>query len=130
MNNINPLPENKPRISGKFRTKNAIKNSIYTLLKNNNIEGRFNDDNWIGVKNLYATLDNNGIEHELLDSSYEGHGEVQTSSLPTRKVYRISLDVRDKEGKNVPLFMKIICTFIGKTGTMADSEYELSFYFM
>lgn len=123
------LPQNKPSFNGKYKTKEAIRNAIYNLLKQEKIEGRYNDDNWQGIKKLEGTLSNNGIEHELLDTNYTGHGEVQSSNLPTRKIYKFQLSVRDKEGKSIPLYLKVTCAFVGKSGTMADQEYELTYYF-
>lgn len=123
------LPQNKPSFNGKFKTKESIKNAIYKLLMGYKVEGRYSDDNWAGINKLNKVLDDNGIEHELLDSNYEGHGQIPGSDLPTKKVYRYQLSVRNKEGKNIPLFLKVTCAFIGKTGTMADKEYEITYYF-
>jgi hypothetical protein len=127
-NNIE-LPENKPAISGKYKTTDSIKSAIYKVLKQDNIEGRYSDENWIGVQRLNIVLTNNGLEIHLLHANYEGHGQAHGSNLPTRKVYRYSVNVRDKDGKNVELFLKVTCAFVGKTGTMADHEYELTYYF-
>lgn len=129
MENNFELPLNKPSINGKFKTKDAIKTAIYNLLKKEKVEGRYADDNWIGIQKLQTTLNNNNIEFETLDADYEGHGEVQDSSLPTKKVYRLQLNVRNKEGANIPFYLKVTCAFIGRTGTMADKEYELTYYF-
>jgi hypothetical protein len=129
MNGALELPKNKPAINGKYRTATAIKNAIYNVLKNANVEGRYDDENWVGVQYLQRVLRDNGVEYDLLDASYMGHGEVNGSNLPTRKVYRFELTARDKEGKNVPLYLKVTCAFVGKTGTMADGEYELTYYF-
>lgn len=123
------LPINKPSFNGKYRTKESIKNAIYKLLMGYKVEGRYSDENWDGIKKLQRVLADNGIEYSLLDASYSGHGEVPGSDLPTRKVYRFELTVRDKEGKNIPMYLKVTCAFVGKTGTMADSEYELTYYF-
>ncbi len=123
------LPINKPLINGKYRTKDAIKKALYNLLDKENVEGRYSDENWNGVKKLQAILNNNDVPFETIDADYEGHGEAQGSSLPTKKVYRISLTPRDKEGKSVQLYLKVTCAFVGKTGTMADSQYELTYYF-
>lgn len=123
------LPENKPAINGKYKTVDGIKSAIYNILKKEKIEGRYADENWSAIQKLQMALNNNGLQFELLDADYEGHGEVNNSNLPTRKVYRFKIDVRNKEGKNVPLYLKVICNFVGKTGTMADREYELTFYF-
>jgi hypothetical protein len=103
------IPQNKPLINGKYKTKEAIKTAIYNLLKKENVEGRYSDENWEGINS--------------------GQGEVENSSLPTRKVYRFELSPRDKEGKVVPLYLKVTCAFVGRTGTMADSQYEITYYF-
>lgn len=123
------LPRNKPLINGKYKTKDAIKSAIYKVFEQDKVEGRYSDENWDGIKKLQTVLNNNGIQFETLDADYSGHGEVQNSNLPTKKIYRFRLDVRDKEGKTIPLFLKVTCAFIGKTGTMADREYELTYYF-
>ncbi len=123
------LPQNKPLINGKYRTKEAIKNAIYKVLAAEKIEGRYADEDWSGIKKLQMALNNNNIPFELLDAEYNGHGEIPDSSLPTRKVYRFKLDVRDKEGKNIILYLKVTCAFVGRTGTMADKEYEITYYF-
>ena len=123
------LPQNKPLINNKYRTKDAIKKAIYNVLDQEKVEGRYSDENWSGIRKLETILNNNGIQFELMDSDYEGHGQATGSNLPTRKVYRFKLDVRDKDGKNVTLYMKVTGAFIGKTGTMADSEYEITYYF-
>ena len=124
------LPQNKPLINGKYKTKEAIKSAIYSLLKKEKIEGRYSDDNWSGIKKLQDTLDNNAIKYELIGSEYQGHGLIPGSSLPNRKVYVFKLDVRDKEGKYIPLQLKVTGAFVGRTGTMADKEYEITYYFL
>lgn len=123
------LPQNKPLINGKYKTKEAIKNAIYKVLVVEKIEGRYNDENWAAIKKLQMAFNNNDIPFQLLDAEYTGHGEIADSSLPTRKIYRFQLDVRNKEGKNITLYLKATCAFVGRTGTMADSQYELTYYF-
>lgn len=123
------LPANKSLINGKYKTKEAIKSAIYKIFNQHHVEGRYSDENWIGIHKLQSVLNNNDIQYSLLDAEYSGHGEIQDSNLPTRKVYRFELNVRDKEGKNIPLFLKVTCAFVGRTGTMADKEYEVTYYF-
>lgn len=123
------LPQNKPSINGKYPTQDAIKSAIDKVLKKENVEGQYSDENWAGVQKIQFALGDNGIPYELLDASYVDYGEAPNSNLPTKKVYRFELKVRDRNGKNMPIFLKVICSFIGKTGTMADSEYELNYYF-
>lgn len=124
------LPENKPSMNGKYKTKDAIKNAIYNILKTEQVEGRYSDENWEGVKKLKDALSKHGIDYNLRGSSYKGQGEIENSSLPTRKVYIFDIEVRDKEGKVVSIPLQVTCAFVGKTGTMADSEYELTYYLM
>jgi len=117
--------QNKPLINAK----EAIKTAIYNLLKKENVEGRYADENWVGIQKLQKVLNDNDINFELVSADYSGVGEVESSSLPTRKVYRFELMPRDKEGKVVPLYLKVTCAFVGRTGTMADKEYEITYYF-
>lgn len=123
------LPQNKPLINGKFRTADAIKSAIYQIFEKNEVKGKYTDGNGEGVHKLQDTLENNNIDYDLLDSSFEGHHEIKDSTLPTRKVYRFQLNVFDKTGKKIPLFLKVTCKFIGQTKTMNDDEYELSYSF-
>ena len=123
------IPENKSKLNGKYKTKEAIKSAIYNILADYHIEGRYNDENWSGIKKLSNALNEHDIANELMDADYEGHGEAEGSNLPTRKIYRFKIEVRDKEGKNIELFLKVTCTFVGRTGTMADREYEVTYYF-
>lgn len=124
------LPENKPSINGKYKTSEAIKTSLYKLLNQEKVEGRYADENWQGISKLQHILHNNGIQFQMLDAKYEGQGDdFNKSNLPTRKVYKFKLDVRNRDGKIIPLNLKVNCAFVGKTGTMSDKEYELTFYF-
>lgn len=123
------LPDNKPAINGKYKTTVAIKNAIYNVLVQNKVQGIYSDNNWEGIQKLHRILNENGIQFQTLDAEYSGHGEVHDSNLPTKKIYRLQLDIRSKEGKNIPLYLKVTCAFVGKTGTMADSEYEITYYF-
>lgn len=124
------LPKNKPAVNGKYKTKSAIQSAIYKLLAQDKIEGRYADENWSGIQKMLYVLHSNGVETEGLGAEYEGHGEAHGSNLPTRKVYKYQLTARDKEGKNVPMNLKVTCSFIGKTGTMVDKQYELTYYFI
>lgn len=123
------IPQNKPLINGKYKTKEAIKTAIYKLLEKEKIEGRYADENWDGIRKLQTVLNNNDIPFELVSADYSGQGERENSTLPTRKVYRFELMPRDKEGKVVPLYLKVTGAFVGRTGTMADKEYEITYYF-
>ena len=123
------LPQNKSLINGKYKTKEAIKTAIYNLLEKEKVEGRYADENWAGIQKLQMTLNNNDVPFEMVSADYSGQGEVESSNLPTRKVYRFELMPRNKEGKVVPLYLKVTGAFVGRTGTMADNEYEITYYF-
>jgi hypothetical protein len=123
------IPENKKTLNSKFRTKEEIQHAIAQTLKSEKIEGQYADHDWTGIEKVKEALNKHGIQFEELDTNYEGHGEVQGSDLPTKKVYRFELNVRDKEGKNVPIYLKATCKFIGKSKTMADREYHLMLSF-
>jgi len=123
------LPKNKKNINSKYSTKSAIKNAVYDILKNEKIEGRYADDSWQGIQKMLYTLHDNNIETELEGAAYAGQGTVEGTNLPTKKVYKYILNIRDKNGNNIPLTLIVTCAFVGKTGTMVDKEYELTYYF-
>jgi hypothetical protein len=125
------LNENKENIeiNAKLSTKQGIKNAIYKILEMNKIEGRYRDDSWDAVSRFKSVLEEVGAEVDLLRSNYEGHGEVTGyESMPTRKVYYYEISVRDKKGNMVTIPFKVTCAFVGKTGTMEDDVYELTYY--
>ena len=125
------LNENKENIeiNAKLSTKQGIKNAIYKILEMNKIEGRYRDDSWDAVSRFKSALEEVGAEVDLLRSNYEGHGEVTGyESMPTRKVYYYEISVRDKKGNMVTIPFKVTCAFVGKTGTMEDDVYELTYY--
>jgi hypothetical protein len=127
------LNENKENIeiNAKLSTKQGIKNAIYKILEMNKIEGRYRDDSWDAVSRFKSVLEEVGAEVDLLRSNYEGHGEVPGyESLPTKKVYVYEISVRDKKGNIVTIPFKVTCAFVGKTGTMEDDVYELTYYTM
>ena len=127
------LNENKENIeiNAKLSTKQGIKNAIYKILEMNKIEGRYRDDSWDAVSRFKSVLEEVGAEVDLLRSNYEGHGEVPGyESLPTKKVYVYEISVRDKKGNMVTIPFKVTCAFVGKTGTMEDDVYELTYYTM
>ena len=95
----------------------------------NKVEGRYRDDSWDAVSRFKSVLEEVGAEVDLLRSNYEGHGEVKDhESMPTRKVYYYEISVRDKKGNMVTIPFKVTCSFVGKTGTMEDDVYELTYY--
>ena len=127
------LNENKENIeiNAKLSTKQGIKNAIYKILEMNKIEGRYRDDSWDAVSRFKTSLEEVGAEVDLLRSNYEGHGEVPGyESMPTKKVYVYEISVRDKKGNMVTIPFKVTCAFVGKTGTMKDDVYELTYYTM
>lgn len=118
-------------INTKLSSKKAVLNALYRLLQISKVEGRYMDDSWDGVRKFTSTLEEVGADVDLLRSNYEGHGEVEGfESLPTRKIYIFEVSVRDKMGKMLTIPFKVTCTFVGKTGTMEDDVYELTYYAM
>lgn len=126
-NNLNENIE----INAKLSSKQGIKNAIYKILEMNKVEGRYRDEGWRGVSRFKSSLEEVGAEVDLLRSNYEGHGEIKDhESMPTRKVYYYEISVRDKKGNMVTIPFKVTCAFVGKTGTMEDDVYELTYYAM
>ena len=118
-------------INAKLSSKQGIKNAIYKILEMNKVEGRYRDEGWQGVSKFKNSLEEVGAEVDLLRSNYEGHGEVNDyESMPTRKVFYYEISVRDKKGNVVTIPFKLTCAFVGKTGTMEDDVYELTYYAM
>jgi len=118
-------------INAKLSSKQGIKNAIYKVLEISKVEGRYRDDSWDGVSKFTRSLEEVGAEVDLLRSGYEGHGEVEGyESMPTKKVYVYEVSVRDKKGSVVTIPFKVTCAFVGKTGTMEDDVYELTYYAM
>ena len=123
------LPQNKKNINTKLSTKKAIINALYKILQVEKVEGRYRDENWEGVLNFTQALNGVGAETDLVSSNYEGHGEIKGyESLPTRKIYKFDVSVRDKNGKVITIPFKVTCAFVGQTGTMSDEVYELTYY--
>jgi hypothetical protein len=115
-------------INTKLSSKQGIKNAIYKVLEIDKVEGRYRDENWNGVSKFTNSLKEVGAEVDLLRSNYEGHGEViGHESMPTRKVFIFEVSVRDKKGNVVTIPFKVTCAFVGKTGTMSDDVYELTY---
>lgn len=128
--NVESLPsaETPLSIDGRHATKRAIINAVYDVLKKAQVEGRYHDDSWQGVKRLANALSDAGIDFSLQKSNYAGHNSsFSDSSLPTRKEYKYFLNIKDREGKEVHLPLKVTCAFVGKTGTMEDDVYELTY---
>jgi hypothetical protein len=122
---------NNISINARLSSKQGIKNAIYKILEMNKVEGRYRDESWQGVKKFSTALIEAGAEVDLLRSNYEGHGEVKDyESMPTRKVFYYEISVRDKKGNIIIIPFKVTCSFVGKTGTMEDDVYELTYYAM
>lgn len=118
-------------INAKLSSKQGIKNAIYKILEMNKVEGRYRDEGWQGISKFVDTLREVGAEVDMLRSNYEGHGEVKNyESMPTRKVFYYEISVRNKKGNVVTIPFKVTCAFVGKTGTMEDDVYELTYYAM
>lgn len=118
-------------INTKLSSKQGIKNAIYKVLEIDKVEGRYRDEHWEGVSKFKKSLEEVGAEVDILRSNYEGHGEVSGyESMPTRKVFYYEISVRDKKGNMVTIPFKVTCAFVGKTGTMEDDVYELTYYAM
>ena len=129
MENQFEIPKNKKAINNKYASKDSIKSAIYAALKNAGVEGIYNDDNWQGINKIQQVFKDNNLKYFLEDASYSGHGEMQNTNLPTRKIYRFVIQAQNNKGFHIPLFLKVTCAFVGKTGTMADTEYEVTYYF-
>lgn len=123
-----PSAESSSSIDGKFSSKRSIINAVYDVLKKSKVEGIYRDDSWQGVKKLTNALADAGIDFSQQKAIYTGHNSLYSqSSLPTKKEYLYFLEIKNKEGKEVHLPLKVTCAFVGKTGTMEDDEYELTY---
>lgn len=126
--NIETPSNEHSSIDGKYATKKSIISAVYDVLKKAKVEGIYRDDNWQGVKKLANALADAGISYSLQKSNYAGHNSLYSqSSLPTRKEYVYFIEVKDKTGKEIHLPLKVTCAFVGKTGTMEDDVYELTY---
>ena len=115
-------------IDGKFSNKNSIVNALYKILKNENVEGRYTDEHWAGISKLNDVFNKYNINYDLVDAKYEHNSDFKTQ-LPNSKVYTYMINVMDKNGKQHQLPLRVTCAFVGRTGTMADEIYELTYYF-
>lgn len=116
-------------LDNKFSSKRTIIDNIYNILKADGVEGRYKDEYWLGVTKLKEVLAKYGIDYDLVDAKYE-HQQDANTQLPNSKIYVFNLTVMDKMGKQHVLPLKVSCAFIGRTGTMEDTEYELTYYIM
>ena len=119
----------KEGIDNKYSDKKTIVNAIYKIFKEEGVEGRYTDEHWGGVNKLTSVFKKYGIDYDLESSKYE-HNDGINSQLPNAKVFVFSVKVMDKMGKTHILPLKVSCAFVGKTGTMTDGTYELTYYFM
>ena len=125
------LPKNHKTINAKLSSKEGIKNAIYKILEHDKVEGLYHDENWEGISKFTNSLMNVGAEVDLVKSEYKGHGDVfGHESVPTNKVYIYNIMVRDKKGNMITIPFRVTCAFVGKTGTMSDDVYELTYYAM
>jgi hypothetical protein len=115
-------------IDNKFSNKNSIVNALYKILKNANVEGRYTDEHWAGISKLNDVFNKYNINYDLVDAKYEHNSDFKTQ-LPNSKVYTYMIKVMDKNGKEHQLPLRVTCAFVGRTGTMADEIYELTYYF-
>lgn len=118
-------------LDGKYGDKRGISKGLYALLTAASIEGRYTDEYWEGVTKLVSVFKNNGIEYDLVSAKYEhNHADIVKTNLPNSKVYVFNITVVDKVGRDQVLPLRVNCAFVGKTGTMEDGVYELTYYFM
>jgi hypothetical protein len=132
--NANILAENtyislKENIDGKFSNKKSITNALYKMLQDEHVEGRYTDENWQGVRNLIGALNRYDIDYELVNSEYQRNRDSDTH-LPNKKVYLFNIKVLDSNGQQHMFPLQVTCAFVGRTGTMEDGTYELTYYFM
>ena len=116
-------------LDNKFSSKKTIIDNIYKVLESENVQGRYTDEYWLGVTKLKDVLNKYGIEYDLINSKYE-HQQDANTQLPNSKVYLFNLTIMDKMGKQHVLPLKVSCAFVGRTGTMEDGKYELTYYIM
>jgi hypothetical protein len=133
---VNLLVENRNALlkesvlDGKFGDKRGIAKAIYKLLEDSSVEGRYKDEYWLGVNKLRAVFVDNGIEIDLVSAKYEhNNSDVVNTQLPNSKVYVFEITVMDKVGREQKLPLRVMCAFVGSTGTMEDKVYELTYYF-
>ena len=119
-------------INAKLSSKQGIKNAIYKILEMKKVGDIYRDKGWGGITKFVDTLREVGAEVDLLRSNYEGHGEVKGDYevMPTRKVFYYEISARNDKGIVVKIPFKVTCAFVGKTGTMDDDVYELTYYAM
>lgn len=125
------LPQNKKTINTKLSSKQGIKNAIYKILEVEKVQGLYYDQNWEGISKFKNALSEVGAEVDIVKSEYKGHGTVPSyESMPTKKIYIFNVLVRDKKGNMITIPFQVTCAFVGKTGTMEDDVYELTYYAM
>lgn len=115
-------------IDGKYASKRSIINKVYQILKDSRVEGIYKDEYWNGVSKLTNVLRQYGIDYDLQNAKYVGHmSKYSSSSMPTAKIYNFTLNIKDSSGKQHLLPLKVMCAFVGKTGTSEDDEYEVTY---
>jgi len=118
----------KEAFGDKFSNKRQIANAINNILSQEKIEGRYTDEHWGGISKLTSVFNKYGIDYSLESANY-GHDTEFKTELPNYKVYIFNVSVTDKMGKTHILPLRVTCAFVGKTGTMTDGVYELTYYF-
>jgi len=119
---------NESAIDNKYSSKTTILNVLYKILKSENVEGRYTDEHWDGIRKLTDVFNKYGIDYDLESAKYEHSSDFKTE-LPNSKVYTYIIKAMDKNGKQHILPLRVNCAFVGRTGTMSDGEYELTYYF-
>jgi hypothetical protein len=119
---------NEDGLNYKFTTKQSIISALYKLLESEKIENIYTDEYWVGITKLEGVFKKHNIDYDMISADYL-YDKNSNSDLPNRKVYVFNVKVNNKEGKEFILPLKVTCAFIGKTGTMADEKYELTYYF-
>jgi hypothetical protein len=112
----------------KLVSKKRMINNLYKLLKKNKIEKIYNDEYWNGIRELEKTLKEFGVDYELQSADYY-HLTDSNSQLPNGKQYVYDITFTDNDQKNHHIDLIVNCAFVGKTGTMEDDKYELTYYF-
>lgn len=109
--------------------KRSIINSLYKILNSNKIEGRYTDEHWEGPRRLERLL-SRYVQYELAEPPQYYHNKDFQTQLPNGKRYVYNLTVTDNKGKTHIIPLQVMCAFVGKTGTMEDGTYELTYQFL
>lgn len=105
----------------------TIKN-LYRLLAQNHVEGRYHDEHWEGPRKLEKVLSDYGVDYELETTRYIKHPDYATQ-LPNAKIFIYNVKITDQKQQEHIVPLRVNCSFVGRTGTMEDDVYELTYYF-